>query len=714
MTLPSKIGKYQILRQLGKGSMGEVFLGQDPLLGRQVAIKTIQAGTSFGTEARLRFEREAKATAALNHPNIVTVYEFGEDAGLHYLVMEYVEGEDLDGLIRKGERSKADLLEALAQTCEGLAYAHERGIIHRDLKPGNVLVSIRGKRIQAKLTDFGVALVDRSTLTEQDVRMGTVSYMAPEYLDTGKASISTDLFAIGVVLYEILSGGRRPFAADTPTGTLNAILRSPAAPLDLEQIRDLPQAIVELSQKALAKDPSERFPDAEALATAIREAMEAPATTGSGAHALPKGQPLIVGKGGNCLSIRVALRQAIAGSAIRLLPGIYREAITIDKPVTLIGDGPAGDIILECPEDGQIRAQADRITLENLEIRRTGHRDAALIEVRKGVLTLRGVKLQTDSGPAIQVDQGSELRIAQGFLRGGSEGLRLKPGAHAEVQDCELTGQATALRLEGGSELSLTRARIHDVSGLGLQLGPGCQATLEDCELDALAGGGAELEADARMKLRRCHVRASGPVGVLVLEKAQAVLEDCEITGHRDSGVHIAAGATAQLRQCRIHHNAGYGLSLLGSGLASAVECEFSANEASGVLIHQGATAQLKGCHLLNGLGVGIECADHGQGVLEGCEIAGNAQTGARVEPGGSLLLVRCTLRDSRETGLMLFENAEVTLEECVIHRNARGGILLAKDASDPVLRGGNQLEDDLFRSDARGNLVKIAPLRRS
>jgi len=153
-----KIGKFELIRPLGQGAMGEVYLAKDPVLGRQVAVKTIRLGSSFGDEATARFEREAQVAGSLNHPNVVTVFEFGEDEGVHYLAMEHVDGEDLNSLIRSG-LAQAELLELLAQACEGLAYAHERGIVHRDIKPSNILVARSGKRRVAKLMDFGVALV---------------------------------------------------------------------------------------------------------------------------------------------------------------------------------------------------------------------------------------------------------------------------------------------------------------------------------------------------------------------------------------------------------------------------------------------------------------------------------------------------------------------------------------------------------------------------
>ena len=225
-----RIGKFEILREVGQGAMGKVYLGRDPILGREVAVKTIRLGSAFDAEATARFEREARAAGSLNHPNIITIYEFGVDEGLYYMAMEWVEGADLDQVIRARATPMEELLDLFAQACDGLAFAHERGIVHRDIKPANIMISRTGKRPTAKLMDFGVALVEGSDLTQQGSWMGTVNYMAPEYLDSGKAGPASDLFGMGVVLYEILSGGRRPFTGDTATSVLTAILRQPPAP----------------------------------------------------------------------------------------------------------------------------------------------------------------------------------------------------------------------------------------------------------------------------------------------------------------------------------------------------------------------------------------------------------------------------------------------------------------------------------------------------
>ncbi|HNX93919.1 MAG TPA: serine/threonine-protein kinase, partial [Holophaga sp.] len=214
--MAKQLGKYEILRTLGQGAMGEVYLAHHPTIGRDVAIKTILPSAARGDDAEDRFRREAAAAGKLNHPNLVTIYDFDKDGDVLYLVMEYVKGDDLEDLILNRELSQSQFLEVLAQICDGLSFAHRSGIIHRDIKPSNVRVIRDGKRLLAKVMDFGIARVEDSGMTATGIVMGTVSYMAPEYIQSGKAVAQCDLWAVGVMLYEYLAG-RKPFFADNTT-----------------------------------------------------------------------------------------------------------------------------------------------------------------------------------------------------------------------------------------------------------------------------------------------------------------------------------------------------------------------------------------------------------------------------------------------------------------------------------------------------------------
>jgi len=267
-----KLGRFEILRRLGKGAMGEVYLGLDPAIGREVALKTIHREAAQGAEARERFAREARAAGTLNHPNLVTIHEFGEDGGLLYLAMEYVPGVDLEAMLRDRVLPPVEALEVLAQVCDGLAYAHRSGVLHRDIKPSNIRVRREGERLHAKVMDFGIARVAGSDMTGTGTLLGTFGYMAPEYIKTGVPDPRSDLFAVGVILYEALAG-HRPFEGDTTATILYRLVNEEPAPLAPTHLQGIsPQADLLLA-KALAKDPDQRFQSAEAMARALRDAM---------------------------------------------------------------------------------------------------------------------------------------------------------------------------------------------------------------------------------------------------------------------------------------------------------------------------------------------------------------------------------------------------------------------------------------------------------
>ena len=173
-----KLGRFEIKGLLGRGAMGEVYLGLDPALGRAVAVKTIHAAAAQGEDAKRRFAWEAKAAGVLNHPNIVTIYEFGEDQGVLFIAMERVRGQDLEELFRQRSLTPGEALEVLAQVCDGLEFAHRNHVIHRDIKPSNVRVLRDGRRTQAKVMDFGVARLKDSELTATGTVVGTVGALA--------------------------------------------------------------------------------------------------------------------------------------------------------------------------------------------------------------------------------------------------------------------------------------------------------------------------------------------------------------------------------------------------------------------------------------------------------------------------------------------------------------------------------------------------------
>jgi serine/threonine-protein kinase len=254
-----RVGRYQLLDKLGEGGMGVVYKAYDPLIERVVAVKLIGAARTDDPVLRERFFAEARAAGHLSHRNIVTVYDLGEDSGRPYFAMEFLEGQDLGRMIRGGQPGTVvGTIDLMAQAGRGLAYAHARGVVHRDVKPANIFVTTTG---DVKVLDFGLARLARplgSGLTRTRPFLGTVSYMAPEQVRGEPADARTDLFAFGVVLYEMLSGGRPAFETDSFASTMHRILTEEPAPLAALD-SSLPPGLIEIVQRALAKSRDDRY-----------------------------------------------------------------------------------------------------------------------------------------------------------------------------------------------------------------------------------------------------------------------------------------------------------------------------------------------------------------------------------------------------------------------------------------------------------------------
>ena len=253
------IGKYRILSELGRGAMGVVYLGEDPLIGRRVAVKTIRFDNIKEQDeienAQKRFMREAVSAGNLSHPNIVTIYEVGEDEGLTFIAMVHFEGERLEDQLAAGMcYSPEEAIALMTQLADALDYAHSQGVIHRDIKPGNILIDTLGR---PHIVDFGIARVQASTMTQTNTVMGTPYYMSPEQVAGRKVDSRADVFALGVVLYEILTG-EKPFSGETLTTVLYKIFNE--RPLPTRSIRaDLPEGLDYVISRALAKSPEDRY-----------------------------------------------------------------------------------------------------------------------------------------------------------------------------------------------------------------------------------------------------------------------------------------------------------------------------------------------------------------------------------------------------------------------------------------------------------------------
>ncbi len=269
------LGRYKIIREIGRGAMGIVYQGYDPKIDRTVALKTIRkdrlAESRDVEDLLMRFQRELRATGKLVHPNIISVYDTGEDEENAYIAMEYIEGDTLEDLIQRGTRFPVEkIIDIIDKICDGLEYTHRQGIVHRDLKPSNIML-VEGEGV--KITDFGISKAigaASSPLTQAGVLLGTPSYMSPEQITGNEIDGRSDLFSVGIILYQLLTG-EKPFVGDTiPTLLYHIVNKDPTPPSQIDST--IAGLYDEVIAKALAKDPDKRYETARDFVEDLKRA----------------------------------------------------------------------------------------------------------------------------------------------------------------------------------------------------------------------------------------------------------------------------------------------------------------------------------------------------------------------------------------------------------------------------------------------------------
>jgi tRNA A-37 threonylcarbamoyl transferase component Bud32 len=285
--MKKSLGRYKIIKEIGRGAMGIVYQGYDPKIDRVVALKTIRkdrlAESRDVEDLVMRFQKEVQATGKLVHPNIIVIYDTGEDKERAYIAMEYVEGDTLENVIQKGIRFPMEkIIDMIEQICDGLEYTHGQGIVHRDLKPSNIML-VQGKKV--KIADFGISKAvgaASSPLTQAGILLGTPSYMSPEQIAGTEINGRSDLFSLGIILYQLLTG-EKPFVGDNiPTLLYNIVNKDPVSPSQVDS--SIPSVFDDVITKALAKDPDKRYRRARDFVEDLKRAhrgealIEAPST----------------------------------------------------------------------------------------------------------------------------------------------------------------------------------------------------------------------------------------------------------------------------------------------------------------------------------------------------------------------------------------------------------------------------------------------------
>ena len=371
------ISHYKILGKIGEGGMGVVYKAEDTKLERTVALKFLAAHLLKDAESRKRFEREAKAAAALNHPNICTIHEIDEAEGRTFLALEFIEGESLQARIERGPLPLEDALDLARQTAAGLEAAHEKAIVHRDIKPGNLLITPKG---QLKILDFGLALLtEGSKLTQLDTTLGTIAYMSPEQTMAADTDSRTDIWALGVVLYEMVSG-RLPFRGDYDRAVMYSITSEEPEPLTGLRT-GVPMELEWMVGKCLAKQAPERYQNAADLIvdlTALLKKMESGKSTITRTKPVATSTPVETGTPAGP-NLEPAQAPQSAPGATPQVPAATLTPGSTFGPYRIIEDlgedlGSGGEIAAYRAEDTQLRRSVTISVLPESAARRAEQR----------------------------------------------------------------------------------------------------------------------------------------------------------------------------------------------------------------------------------------------------------------------------------------------------------------------------------------------------
>jgi len=691
------LDRFEIIEQLGEGGLGEVWRARDRRLRVDRALKILSFRVKFEQRAAQQLEKEAHLTACLKHPHIVPLHDIVVTPdGYPVLVFDYLPGWQKDGrlvrslddwLLHFGKMSEADVRRLLPPILDALHHAHtfrnteiRNGVVHKDLKPSNVLLDAGGF---PRVIDFHIAQAIRSTASRVSgaiTPQGSLAYMSPEQLRGHRTDARSDIYSVGIMVYELLTGNPPFQEGDIAHQHMN------------EPVPRIPDVSPELEawvQRAVQKDPGLRWQSCAQMKAALLDPYSVPIPdvsvqeqdAGRGVAA-PVDEAVVSPTDGPFRTITDALRCVRDGGRILVKPGEYKESLVITKPVSLIGDGPMEGVIIDGDKKEGLSIKSKNVEVQGVTIQATFCPNAA-VTVEEGGLILRNCEI-AGAERGVRVSRlGSIVTLESCKVAGCSDGLVFHEQSSGLVMNCEIAGQnyGTGVEVTGGAIPIIRKCTIRNFANgvIFSDKGRGC---LEDCDIFGHELSGIRITTAGTPTLTRCKIHANGDTrpAIEITEGGQGTVSGCEIYAAY-SGIEIGKNSNAKLNDCRIRDVKENGLIIQENSSGNVRGCEISGSGERGIfVVGEGSRADIRACKVCHGRRAGVVFADRSAGTFEDSEVLGN-NNGVMIADGANPLIKGCKINRNRDHGIAVLDKGLGVIRGCDLRDNGRGTYVYTGDS---------------------------------
>ncbi len=673
-------GRYLIVRQLSSSPRGSIHEAVDRRTRQRVALKQMATGES--QTFALHFEQASTILMRLEHPHLARCVDAFVTPIGSFLVSELIAGDSLWAVMEQREFRPlpvADVLALAEQALEALTALHTNShpmLLHGDLKPHNLrLAGTRG----LVLVDSGLLPIPLASLIQHAVDLNATVFHPPEKLQGQMLTPSADLYELGASLYFALTGAL----------PASALQRALALALDepdpLHPVASLnpavPPEIAAVIERALAFAPADRFQDAAQMWQALGDHVELPTLT-------------VAGTGpADFATLGAAIAAAEPGQRILILPGCYTESLQIDKPVTLIGQGKAGEVQIKSIDSPCITIQSDQVNLHNLAIHACREAGNALffgVEVSHGTVLLEQCSITSDSLACLSLHGSTTNATVRGctIRNGAAAGIDMYDGAQGIIEECVVQGNARAgIEVSHGASPIIRRCKIQHGLASGIFVTDNGLGLIEACDVLSNGGAGIAVSFGGNPLIRNVAIHDNQGAGVFVYKQGGGMIESCTISGNLAAGIEIKEGGDPTVRRCAIHSGQFSGVYAHAYALGRISQCQIHANSDTNVTIAEHSATVLRECQIYDGKAEGVWYTRRAEGTLEGCDIYGNTQANLVLHAGSNPIIKRCQIRAGKFAGVLADEDAGGLLDDCQISQNGDSGVILQARSNVTLLR---------------------------